>query len=84
LGSRTASTSNTTDSLSISDSFKSMGGENSITTGGDYWITADSRLHAGQFIAAAHNVVLIGGPGTGKTHLATAIGIEAVQHLGKR
>jgi len=42
------------------------------------------RLHAGQFITAAHNVVLIGGPGTGKTHLATAIGIEAVQHLGKR
>ena len=42
------------------------------------------RLHRGDFIAAAHNVVLIGGPGTGKTHLATAIGIEAIQHLGKR
>ena len=26
----------------------------------------------------AHNVVLIGGPGTGKTHLATAIGISGV------
>jgi DNA replication protein DnaC len=36
-------------------------------------------LHGGQFIDAAHNVVLIGGPGTGKTHLATAIGIEAIQ-----
>ncbi|MBL8436563.1 MAG: IS21-like element helper ATPase IstB [Zoogloeaceae bacterium] len=42
------------------------------------------RLHGGEFIAAAHNVVMIGGPGTGKTHLASAIGIEAVRHLGKR
>lgn len=41
-------------------------------------------LHAGKFIEAAHNAVLIGGPGTGKTHLATAIGIEAIQRLGKR
>ena len=41
-------------------------------------------LHGGQFIDAAHNVVLIGGPGTGKTHLATAIGIEAIQRHGKR
>ncbi len=42
------------------------------------------RLYGGEFIAAAHNVVLIGGPGTGKTHLATAVGIEAIQHLGNR
>lgn len=41
-------------------------------------------LHGGGFIEAAHNVVLIGGPGTGKTHLATAIGIEAIQRHGKR
>ena len=26
------------------------------------------QLHAGEFMAGAHNVVLIGGPGTGKTH----------------
>ncbi|WP_156490299.1 IS21-like element helper ATPase IstB, partial [Oleiphilus sp. HI0086] len=26
------------------------------------------------------NIVLIGGPGTGKTHLATAIGVQAIQH----
>ena len=32
-------------------------------------------LHRGDFIDDAHNVVLIGGPGTGKTHLATAIGL---------
>ncbi len=28
----------------------------------------------------AQNVVLIGGPGTGKTHVATALGIQAVEH----
>jgi DNA replication protein DnaC len=42
------------------------------------------RLHGLEFVDAAHNVVLIGGPGTGKTHLATAIGIEAIRHHGKR
>lgn len=42
------------------------------------------RLHTGQFLVSAQNVVFIGGPGTGKTHLATAIGIEAIQHLGRR
>lgn len=29
-------------------------------------------------------MVFIGGPGTGKTHLATALGIEAIQRHGKR
>ncbi len=42
------------------------------------------RLHAGAFMDSAQNVVLIGGPGSGKTHLATAIGIEAVQHHHRR
>lgn len=42
------------------------------------------RLHQAEFIPAAQNVVLIGGPGTGKTHLATAIGVEAIQQHGKR
>lgn len=41
-------------------------------------------LHQGAFIEGAQNVVLIGGPGTGKTHLATAIGIEALRQHGKR
>lgn len=42
------------------------------------------RLHTCQFLESAQNVVLIGGPRTGKTHLATAIGIEAIQNLGRR
>lgn len=42
------------------------------------------KLHAGQFMQAAHNAVFIGGPGTGKTHLATAIGVQAIQQYGKR
>lgn len=42
------------------------------------------QLHSGQFMQEAHNAVFIGGPGTGKTHLATAIGVEAIQKHGKR
>lgn len=42
------------------------------------------QLHAGEFMAGAHNVVLIGGPGTGKTHLATALGVQAVEHHRKK
>ena len=36
------------------------------------------------FTDAAHNVVLIGGTGTGKTHLATAIGVSGITQHGKR
>ena len=38
------------------------------------------QLHSCQFLEQAHNVVLVGGPGTGKTHLATAFGVQAIQH----
>lgn len=41
-------------------------------------------LHTTAFTEAAQNVVFIGGPGTGKSHLATALGVEAVQRYGKR
>ncbi len=36
------------------------------------------------FTEAAHNAVLVGGPGTGKTHLATAIGVSGVTRHGMR
>ena len=36
-------------------------------------------LHAGKFIESAHNAVLIGGPGTGKSHVAKAVAYHAVQ-----
>ena len=42
------------------------------------------QLHRCDFLEDAHNVVLVGGPGTGKTHLATAIGVQAIEHHRKR
>ena len=42
------------------------------------------QLHRCEFIEQAHNAVFLGGPGTGKTHLATALGIQAIEHHRKR
>jgi DNA replication protein DnaC len=36
------------------------------------------------FTEGAHNVVFIGGPGTGKTHLATALGVAGITRHAKR
>ena len=36
------------------------------------------------FTDAAHNAVFIGGPGTGKTHLATALGVSGISRHGRR
>lgn len=38
------------------------------------------QLHRCTFMENAENVVLIGGPGTGKSHVATAIGVQAIEH----
>mgnify|MGYP003346837365 CR=1 FL=1 len=42
------------------------------------------QLHRCDFIESADNVVFVGGPGTGKTHLATTLGVQAIEHHRKR
>jgi DNA replication protein DnaC len=42
------------------------------------------QLHRCEFMDQANNVVLVGGPGTGKTHIATALGVQAIEHHRKR
>lgn len=42
------------------------------------------QLHRIEFVHDAHNIVLIGGPGTCKTHLATALCMQAIEHHAKR
>jgi len=41
------------------------------------------QLASASFTATAHNLILVGGTGTGKTHLAIALGVAAV-HAGHR
>ncbi|MGH6892101.1 MAG: IS21-like element helper ATPase IstB [Dongiaceae bacterium] len=45
--------------------------------------TAIRQLYAGQYLESARNVVLVGGTGTGKTHLAIALARQAI-HQGQR
>jgi DNA replication protein DnaC len=42
------------------------------------------RLADLSFTEAAHNVVFVGGPGTGKTHLAIALGLAGVTRHNRR
>jgi DNA replication protein DnaC len=41
------------------------------------------QLATGAFMEAAHNLILVGGTGTGKSHVAVALGVAAI-HAGKR
>ena len=59
------------------------------TTGFDFAVsqvdkTLIQKLSDLAFTDDAQNAVLIGGPGTGKTHLATALGISGLTRHGKR
>jgi DNA replication protein DnaC len=45
--------------------------------------TAVRQLYAGQYVENSRNIVLVGGTGTGKTHLAIAFARHAI-HQGKR
>jgi len=41
------------------------------------------QLASAAFMETAHNLILVGGTGTGKSHIATALGVAAI-HQGKR
>lgn len=41
------------------------------------------QLASSAFMDSAHNLILVSGTGTGKTHLATALGVAAI-HQGKQ
>jgi DNA replication protein DnaC len=42
------------------------------------------KLAEMEFVDQAQNVVFVGGPGTGKTHLATALGVAGITKHGRR
>ena len=42
------------------------------------------QLHRCEFMDGAQNIVLVGGPGTGKTRVATALGVQAIEHHSER
>jgi len=43
-----------------------------------------AQLAGADFTGDAHNAVLVGGPGTGKTHLTTGIGVVGITRHGRR
>ena len=42
------------------------------------------QLATGSFMDQAYNLILVGGTGTGKTHLAIGIGTSGIQHHNKK
>ena len=53
------------------------------TAHGNNWRLC-TKNQAGAFFDSTDNVVLIGGPGTGRAHIASALGIQAVEHHRKK
>ena len=46
-------------------------------------LTQIEQLSTGQFTKDAHNLILVGGTGTGKTHIAIALGTALINHSKK-
>ena len=42
------------------------------------------QLHRCEFMDGAQNIVLVAGPGTGKSHVATALGVQAIEHYRRK
>ena len=68
-----------------------MGGRKALKDCFHYWNSRSEvnealvrQLHRCKFLEDANNVVLVGGPGTGKTHIATALGVQAIEHHHRR
>ena len=62
--------------------YKDLAGFNFAASGVDEALVR--QLHRREFLEGAHNLVLIGGPGTGKTQIATALGVQPSSIIARR
>lgn len=63
---------------------RDLAGFDFVSSKVDQALVRQLELATLSFADTAQNVVLIGGPGTGKTHLATAIAVSGIAAKGKR
>ena len=67
----------------MSGSVETVAAQSKVISGFDFAATM-RQLHKCEFMDGAQNIVLIGGPGTGKTHAATTLGVQAVEHYRRK